>query len=229
MQYYLIDKNKVRLYFELYLMNDNVESPIFRDYHITLYNVRYSIRESSLDVIDAMPVNENAFAITTKGLIEWKNIVKALYYYEKSKQPGTANYAIRDFNSIAVTDIFCAGFICLGKLPSEDAFRITPVDFKVYNSDENKIYSPDEVKFKIYEDEGSLIILRENQDEKVYYLGPIINDTMYIIHTSTRSTNYIYSKKVIPRGTCFETDYVVNLSGKTPKLITNGPYYELCY
>ncbi len=224
MKFYLVDKNKVLTYFELHLVNGKVELPLYRDFSIVVHNVKYAIRESSLEVLEVTPANENALVLTTDGLVKWHNPSRRIFDF-RDKTSTVFNH-IYDYNHVYLYDLFCSGFICLGSLPSEKAFKINPSDLRAYNEDENQIYSLDDAGFKIYETDDSLIIYKSGN--KSYKVGVVIKEKMYIF-SSFPEGNYNYIKEIVPKGTCFETDYIVDLSEKTTKRITNGTYYELCY
>ncbi len=119
MSYYLIDENEIRSRFENIIVYKRITN-----LSVKVHDVEYVVDDQKLDVIYATPLNENAFVPTTNGLINRKN------YYVKITVGNDNVYkedkTIRNFNYISVFyDVFCSGFICLGKTPSENALKIT--------------------------------------------------------------------------------------------------------
>ncbi len=132
MKYYLIDENKVREYFENVLVYRNIHKTTAGNFIITINDVNYEIDNDSLILSKAYPLSENARALTTEGLIEWKKSTIKIYKYAN----GTSTYSSKIYNFSAMSIIdnnFCSSFICIGKIPPENRLKFTAKDIKVYN------------------------------------------------------------------------------------------------
>ncbi len=224
MAYYLIDDNKVRSCFESALVYDDAFTINSGDFSIVVNNVQYVIDKKSLVVKMIAYLNDDAFVFTTEGLIRWNNppiemiemIDGSLYYLN----------VVAHINFIGQYSKFCSGFICLGKLPSENPLKFTSKDIKIYNTTDKKIYSPAHEGFRVTETTDSIVIeIGISNSYTEYYIGPLIKDKMYVI--SHFSNLYAYMKKIIPKGTCFGTKLVI--TRKERNLQSIQTIYELCY
>ncbi len=227
MKFYLIDKNKVRSIFESGIVNGKVTPTYNNNFSVSIYDVNYEISRLSLDVIYAEPISDHAYALTTEGLVSWKNQYRKITTDEDDNKDSSAK--ISDFNNVLLTDVFCSGYICLGKTPSPDAFKINTNDFKVFDIINNEIKSPDDVGLKITETENSIIIEKKKRKKReVYDIGLVIKDKLYVI---TDFSNDLRSmKETIPKGTCFATYVVVNMTKENePIRETEQTPRELCY
>ncbi len=227
MKFYLIDKNKVRTMFESELVHREIKLTDWYTFSISVHDVNYEIDPDSLDVRSAEPLNEKAIALSTDGLVRWKNQYRK---YEEDKHNNIAyRGTIYDYDHILVHDAFCSGFICLGKTPLENALKITAKNLKVFDSKDKAVYSLDKVGIKVTEAGDFLMLEKNNLDiETIYRIGPVINNKLYII---LEITQYVKSIKVeIPRGTCFKTYFVVkDITSEKLNDEAERPPHELCY
>ncbi len=230
MKYFLVDENKVRSILELeILLRGKVKSAdIFNvDFLVTAYDVNFKIRQYNLKVHSVEPASEKAYAITTEGLIRWKNQYRKIYEGYDLKTYSSSE--IYNFGVIDLYNVFCSGYICLGKTPSDNALKFTGKDIKVVDDYTNKIYSPDDAGLKITETNDFLILeVNEHKVSGSYAIGPVINDKFYEIISFDEFERSI--KLTIPRGTCFKTYLVAkNISSEKHPIEGEKPAHELCY
>ncbi len=209
MDYYLIDENKVRLYYENEIVS---REPL--DYLLYKYGVNYKF-DHNLNVIEVSTITENAYAITLDGLVKWKYPVenefsdKSVKYAEIKKFPDREDREYR----------FCYSYICLGSIPSSNAISLDANNLKIvaYNS---IILDPKYANVSIKENADYMLL--EFPDESNFYIGPLVGNILYIIEYVAGVFRF---KQIIPRGTCYSTNRVVDYSGK--RELPNR--VEVCY
>ncbi len=221
MDYYLIDENKVRMYYENGIVRGNVTN------EFELKNVKYSFDKNTLIIDYVYSSKEDSYVLTTSGFIRWKNIIRTVVYgttyAEKLFNPKT-NKESRDF-------IFCSNYICLGETPSNPIKKLK--DYIIFVNIDNTEYVYDiktakELDIQIKENANELIIdFTESNSpfEKINYIGLEVNKIIYLFyHVYTG-----YEKVIIPKGTCFKTKHLTDNTTRYDYGQVVDQFYELCY
>jgi len=210
MKYYLIDENKVRLYYQNKIVVNYIQKNSF-----VLYGVQYTVNDN-LFVESAQLISKNAYAITTEGLVKLK-----LSNYSVDRFPAKFDTSKREIGR------FCYDYICLGKIPSKDTLKFTAKDIKYYNRLEKKIYSPEKLKAVVKEKNGIIYIELPFTDEESYDVGPMIGNKLFSLYYVEEY--HIRSTVKIMKGTCFYTNETY-IGGSDKRVVhSRRKLYELCY
>ncbi len=196
MQYHLIDENKVRVYYENEIALGNAKED-----SISIYGVNYEF-DNKLNVIKVSATSEDAYAVTDSGLIKWKHPV------EKEYSGGEKFYAKLEISSNSPY-MFCYSYICLASLPSSNALKIDVNNIR-FAKDSIALYKPGDVDIKVEENEDH-ILLELNNDTKLE-LGVLTGGKFYFLEDIYAVKSG--SKKIIPKGTCYKTQYIRTVSKK---------------
>ncbi len=238
MKFRLINEQPIRHRLENVIVSGEVKESDRKHYDTVLfkmYNVLYEVDITSLNVLFATPLNENAVVPTAEGLISWKN-----HYVElRITNDGDVeqNNELRNFYDISSLDMgpFCYDFVCLGRLPSENAIKIKVEDLRAFDEKNGEMQKVDQAGFKVTETENSLIIERTaTSGFDQYEFGQVVKDKFFSIQrfymSNTVEEGYRYQKLIIPRGTCIKT-YIVFVKDSEGDWEQDykSNYYELCY
>ncbi len=219
MKYYLLDEEKIRRYLETKIVNNEVQTKVDnilgQIVSFKLKNVTYEILSQSsvapsLSLYKAIPSEDNPYALTTEGFVEWKNHTKQLSAKKTKIIP-----LERFFLDYAQ---FCSSYICIGTTPPKDVINIRPEKIKFYEIGQS-------IEGSVEEKEDKLIM-------KVKYLHSfeigVEDNGMSFLIMSVDDDDFFpqYVTIIIPKGTCFVTKKVVKES--------NSYYIEdkrvaLCY
>jgi hypothetical protein len=231
MEYYLIDENKVRVYYENSLLSETYGKidDVFR-FIFYLKNVSYLFDIETLELRYVKPSADDAYVPTLKGFIKWKNSVKTIDRNGDQIIDSVANSRLeKGFIKI----IFCSGFICLGETPSSPTKitkdKIVFAEFRnegPKRSDINFVKSIKELNIQVIEDGNKLVFdFGKNSLNGQFHIGLQIKETAYIFYTVGTAID----KLVIPKGTCFKTRQIINDVKKSKSARVIDSTYELCY
>ncbi len=210
-EYILIDKEKAKTYLFNSFIYGDVNKYRFSHLYIYIKGTQY-IFDKDFNLTKVIPSLENAYALTTKGFVEWKNKMITVDH-------GMNNYLT--VNGLYENEIICSDYICLD-YPSKDHIalnkdNIVKIGFGFLSYED----------LKVKETDDKLVI--KHQDDMPWLIGAKIENEIYQIHVYGLGNKLTI---IIPRGTCFRVNEKYKIY-KSSKLIEGDISLEkpidLCY
>ncbi len=198
--YLLIDEETARTYLFNSLITGNVEEAFISSI-IYVKGVKY-VFWSDFRLWIVIPEPKNAYAITTKGLVKWKN-------------PARVNE-----ETIALTkrNLICSNYICID-LPSKNYLKINKNSIVKINK-----YGYKYKELDVKETNDELAINYFNDGSSV--IGIKVRNKVYPLYfPSTGNKEQI----IIPRGTCFRVGKVYQIDDQGKAKLELIKYKYLCY
>ncbi len=223
--YILIDKETVRTHLFNSLATGNVEPYSYGIIAIYIKGTQYFFDEN-LKLIRVYPESENAYALTTRGFVQWQNLARRINfqgtkYFLALGELVSEHYIINSLYS----RVACINYICLDD-PFKNYFKISKENliadnFEFQNLNNNNLGA------EIEEKDNKLIIKIKN--DMIDSIGVKIGNMIYPFY----DIDILYDlETVIPKGTCFRRErgwiFVTNNNEKKKYKYSNKVMY-LCY
>ncbi len=168
---------------------------------INVQGVKY-VFFSDFDIFTVIPISDDAYAITTKGLVKWKN-------------PSRVNDEFLDLHRKGV---ICSNYICID-YPSKDYIKIDKKHIVFANLDIDKYENLD---VKETHDEMTITY---HKLVKRSAIGVKIRNKIYPIHFPKHEKETL----IISRGTCFRVDNYYRIGKRMKVEIMQDKFQDFCY
>ncbi len=205
--YLLIDEETVKTYLFNSLANGEVQEN-FGSFTIQVKGVKYSF-SYEFNLWSVSPASNDAYAITTKGFIKWKNPTRVIY---------VDLHNAHSILSLLKTELICSNYICID-LPLQNYLKINKENIVKLNLDN---YKYEELDMK--ETNKELVI--NYHDDELSTIGIKIENKIYPLNFPPISSN---KQIIISRGTCFRVDRFHEVGNTIKTEFLQNKFIDLCY
>ncbi len=204
--YVEIDKETTKTYLFNRLASSNVDKYTYGRLEIDIMGVEYTF-SNDLNLIEVTPSVENSYALTTKGIVKWKNPLRTIYLSRNLKV----------VHSLSEDKIICSNYICFD-LPSKNYIKIG----------KNQLVRVDIFKYEkldAKETDYGLVIQYANTNP-LSILGAKIGSRIYPLHIP-----YLYNnaETILPKGTCFRVRKFYEAYNLKEIYFPLNAFQDLCY